>query len=77
MFAFLAAERVEYVVAMAKNWVLKRLAEPLMKQVRRMSKKGGETAHLYGECRYAARSWDRERRGIFKADPLCQDSCRL
>jgi hypothetical protein len=68
MFEFLEAERVEYVVAMAENKVLKRLAEPLMKKVRPMSKKSGETEHLYGECRYAAGSWNRERRVIFKAE---------
>ena len=68
MFEFLEAERVDYVVAMAENKVLKRFAEPLMKKARRMSKKSGETEHLYGECRYAAGSWNRERRVIFKAE---------
>ena len=68
MFEFLEAERVEYVVAMAENPVLKRFTEPLMKKVRRMSKKSGETEHLYGECRYAAGSWNRERRIIFKSE---------
>lgn len=68
MFEFLEAERVEYVVAMAENKVLKRFAEPLMKKVRGMSKKSGETEHLYGECRYAAGSWYRERRVVFKAE---------
>jgi hypothetical protein len=33
-----------------------------------MSKKSGETEHLYGECRYAAGSWNRKRRVIFKAE---------
>ena len=36
MFEFLEAQRVDYVVAMAENAVLKRIAEPLMKKVRRM-----------------------------------------
>lgn len=68
MFDFLEAERVEYVVAMAKNPVLAQLAEPLMKQARGLSKKSGETEHVYGECRYAAKSWSRERRIIIKAE---------
>lgn len=68
LFEFLEVQGVEYVVAMAKNAVLKRLAEPLMKQARRRSKQSGETEHLYGECRYAAGSWNRERRVIFKAE---------
>ena len=36
MFDYLEAERVDYVVAMAGNAVLKRLAEPLMKKARRL-----------------------------------------
>ena len=68
MFEFLEAEGVEYVVAMAENAVLKRLAEPLMKKARRLSKRSGQTEHLYGQCRYAAKSWNRERRVIIKAE---------
>ena len=51
----------------ASNSALKALAESLMKQARRLSKKSGETAHLCGECRDAARSWSRERRVSIKA----------
>ena len=68
MYEFLEAEGVDYAVAMAENKVLTRFAEALMKQVRRMSKRSGETERLYGECRYAAGSWNRERRVIFKAE---------
>jgi len=56
------------VVAMASNAVLKALAEPLMQEARRLSKTSAETAHVYGECRYAAASWSRERRVIIKAE---------
>jgi len=65
---YLDAQAVVYVVAMAKNSVLKRHAEPLMKKARRRSRVTGETEHLYGECRYAARSWPRRRRVIIKAE---------
>ncbi len=68
LFNFLEAERVEYVVAMAENSVLKAHAEPLLKQVRCRSKRSGQTEHLYGECRYAARSWNKARRVVFKAE---------
>jgi len=44
--------RVEYVVNLASNAVLDRLAEPAMRAVRRLSKKSGETEHVYGEFRY-------------------------
>jgi hypothetical protein len=65
---YLDAQAVDYVVAMAKNSVLKRLAEPLMKKARLRSRDTGKTEHRYGECRYAARSWPHRRRVIFKAE---------
>ncbi len=65
---YLDAQAVAYVVAMAKNSILKRHAEPLMKKARRRSRVTAETEHLYGECRYAARSWPRRRRVIIKAE---------
>jgi hypothetical protein len=65
---FLDAMGVEYVVAMAKNAVLERLAEPAMKQARRLSKQSGQTERVYGESRYAAKSWSSKRRVIFKAE---------
>ncbi|MGH9365420.1 MAG: IS1380 family transposase [Thermoanaerobaculia bacterium] len=57
-----------YVVAMAGNSVLARLAEPLMKKARRQSKRSGETEHFYGACLYAAKSWNRRRRVVIKAE---------
>lgn len=68
MFEFLEDERLEYVVAMAKNSVLEAKAEALMEQARELSATSGQTEHVYGECRYAAKSWKRERRVVFKAE---------
>jgi hypothetical protein len=68
LLTFLDAMGVEYVVAMAKNAVLNRLAEPAMRQARKLSEDNGQTEHLYGEGRYAAESWLSERRVIFKAE---------
>lgn len=68
LFEYLEAARVDYVVAMTGNAVLKRLAEPLMKQARRLSRRSRQTEHLYGECQYAAGSWRRKRRVIIKAE---------
>jgi hypothetical protein len=59
---------LSYVVAMARNSVLARHAEPLMKKARRRSKRTGETEHVYGVCRYAAKSWNRRRRVVIKAE---------
>jgi Transposase DDE domain group 1 len=65
---FLDAMGVEYVVAMAKNAVLSRRAEPKMEEARQRSEVSGKTEHVYGETRYAAESWPAERRVIFKAE---------
>jgi len=61
--------RVEYVVNLASNAVLDRLAEPAMRAVRRLSKKSGETEHVYGEFRYKTKkTWKYERRILYKAE---------
>ncbi len=68
VFDFLDEQRVEYAVGMGKNSVLEAFAEPLMRQARRLSSASGETADVYGECRYEAHRWDEERRVIIKAE---------
>ena len=69
MLAFLEQQRLEYVVAIGRSSVLARRIEPLMKRVRRATKKSGETETKFGETRYAARSWrGRSRRVIMKAE---------
>jgi len=68
MFACLEREGLEYVIAMGKNQVLERRAARLMGTARRLSRESGATAHLYGETRYAAGTWDRRRRVIIKAE---------
>jgi hypothetical protein len=66
---FLEGEsNLEYVIAMAKNAVLKRKAKPAMRQARRLSRQSGETEHVYGEANYAARTWPQQRRIILKAE---------
>jgi hypothetical protein len=64
----LEAEGVEYVVAMASNVRLVKRSRRLMGRARILSKASGQTEHLYGETRYAARKWKRKRRVIMKAE---------
>jgi hypothetical protein len=68
LFAFFERQQVEYVVAMACNPRLEKRARRLMGKARLLSKATGQTAHVYGETRYAARSWKRQRRVIIKAE---------
>ena len=60
--------KLEYVVAMAKNAVLKRIAAPGVGRARQLSRRSGKTEHIYGEVRYAARKWRCQRRVVIKAE---------
>jgi hypothetical protein len=72
ILAFLDAEpRLDYVVAMAENAVLTRLAEPAMVQARQMSASSGQTEHVYLDAEYAAKSWRGQwRRMVIKAEVM-------
>jgi hypothetical protein len=61
--------KVDYIIGMAENKVLKRRARRLMGRVRRRSRRSGKTANVFGETRYAAKSWkERKRRVLIKAE---------
>lgn len=68
LYEFFEAQRLEYVVCMGKNKVLQRLAEPLMVPIREALEVGEDLTPRFGECRYAAGSWNKKRRVIIKAD---------
>ena len=71
LLTFLETERVEYVVAVGRNPRLDKRAQRLMGKARMRAKASGDTAHVFGETRYAARSWTRKRRIIIKAEVVC------
>jgi hypothetical protein len=69
IFDFLDAEaRLDYVVAMGENTVLARVAESAMVEARAQSAASGQTEHVYTEARYAAGTWEQERRVVIKAE---------
>ena len=68
LLEFLDEVSVHYVVGLPSNPVLGRAAEALLAPMRLRSELTEATEHVYGECRYSARSWDRERRVIIKAE---------
>ena len=74
VLAFLDAEPgVEYVVAMAKNAVLKRKAKRAMRHARKLSRRSGATEHVYEEAHYAAKTWPHQRRILIKAEVVRAD----
>jgi hypothetical protein len=68
LFEFLDAVGVDYVVAMAKNPVVEREAELDLIVARVLSEASGKTEHVYGDFAYAAGTWSRERRVVYKAE---------
>ena len=61
--------KVEYVVNLGPNAVLKRKAESAMRVARRKSKASEQTEHIYGEFPYRTRkTWPWKRRVIYKAE---------
>ncbi len=60
--------RLDYVVALANNKVLKRRAKRLMGKARRLSRSSKKTERVFGECQYAAGKWSDKRRVVIKAE---------
>lgn len=66
---FLEAQDVDYLIGIAENNVLKRRARRLMGRARVLSRQRNATANVFGETRYAAKSWKkRKRRVLIKAE---------
>ena len=63
---------VFYVLGLARNKVLERLAEPFMAEMEIQFETTGEKQRHFHEVEYAAGSWDRKRRVIIKAERLKQ-----
>jgi hypothetical protein len=71
LFEFLEAARVDYVIGMAENPKLRRLAEAALKTARRRSRRTGQSQRVYTSFRYATRTWGRTRRVLMKAEVVC------
>jgi hypothetical protein len=64
------AHDVRYVLGLARNAVLERAAAEWLDQVRTAYALDGQSHRVYGTLSYAAKSWDRPRRVIVKAEHL-------
>jgi len=67
-FAFLEAQRVEYLVNMAGNAVLEKLAEPFMELARERAARTGQAAQMYARLWYGAHTWPHARPVVCKAE---------
>ena len=59
---------VNYIVGLAKNAVLKRLAEPHLQQAKEQFELAEQKQRIFGEIEYGAVTWDKRRRVIIKAE---------
>jgi hypothetical protein len=71
LFAFLDAAQVDYVIGMAENPKLRRLAEAALTKARRRSRRTGRSQRVFTSFRYATRTWGRTRRVLMKAEVVC------
>tara|TARA_R110002095_G_scaffold127439_1_gene110514 strand:+ start:62 stop:1435 length:1374 start_codon:yes stop_codon:yes gene_type:complete len=72
IFDFLDEQRLEYLVAMAKNARLTPRGARLLARARAQAKRTGKSTAYFGETRYAARQWKSgPRRVIYKAEVVC------
>jgi len=69
---------VGYVVGLARNKAVERLAAPFMAEAKSRFDQTGTKQRSFDEVRYAAKTWDRPRRVIVKAEHLTQGpNCRF
>jgi hypothetical protein len=61
---------VGYVVGLARNKVLERLAEPFMGEAKEAFQATSAKQRNFHEVSYAAKTWDRQRRVVVKAEVL-------
>jgi hypothetical protein len=63
---------IGYVLGLARNEVLQRLATDWITQAERQFKSTGQPQRIFGSFAYKARTWDRKRRVIVKAEHTAQ-----
>jgi hypothetical protein len=70
MYEYCEQERLKYVIGLIRNDVLERMAEDLLNNAHELYEKTGQKQRLFTEGKYQAKSWDKERRVIIKAEWL-------
>ena len=59
---------IGYIVGLAQNAVLKRLAEPHLQLAEEQFEQTGQKQRIFAETQYAAATWDKKRRVLIKAE---------
>ena len=74
LYDYCEREGIAYTIGLPPNARLRALAAPLVEQAQREHKQTAEQVRLVGEGLYAAESWSRARRVVFKAEELAKGS---
>jgi hypothetical protein len=69
---YLDGELVEYLVGMGKNSILEEMAADEIAEARAQFEEQEKTVAVFGDCEYAAQSWEYLRRVIYKAEVVQQ-----
>lgn len=70
MYEYCEQRRLKYVIGLIRNDVLERMAEDLLQTAHERYEETGKKQRLFTEGKYQAKSWDKERRVIIKAEWL-------
>lgn len=68
LYEYLERKGLEYVIGFQNNKKLARLTQPLLQRARAVSAATGESARVYSDMLYQAKTWSRQRRLIIKAE---------
>ncbi len=68
MLRWCERHKVQYIVGIARNARLERLAQPWTKEAEQRFDHSGQKQRLFASIAYAAQSWDKSRRVIVKAE---------
>jgi Transposase DDE domain group 1 len=66
------SQGIGYILGLAKNPVLERAARDEIERAERQFRRTGQPQRVFGSFSYAAKSWDRRRRVIVKAEHTAQ-----
>lgn len=72
MLRWCDSHEVNYIVGIAKNERIDKIARKIIHSSRELFKEKREKVKIYGEIRYGAKTWKYERRIIIKAEQLTQ-----
>lgn len=74
MLRWCERHQVRYIVGIARNTRLERLAQPWTNEAQQRFDNSGKKQRLFASILYAAKSWDKPRRIIVKAEHTCKGS---